>query len=89
PMINHKSDNLELITILEMVCADGTSTIKPCFVFSGVQHMEDWYEAEDGIVIATMANGWTDDNICVRWLEMSFIPGAKAHADLSKPIVLL
>lgn len=36
-----------------------------------------------------MANGWTDDNICVRWLEMSFIPGVKVHADLSKPIVLL
>lgn len=45
-----KSDDLELVTILETVCADGTSTVKPCFVFSGVQHMEEWYDAEDGIV---------------------------------------
>lgn len=39
--------------------------------------------------IATTANGWTDDNICVKWLELSFIPAAKAHADLSNPILLI
>jgi len=26
-----KSDDLELVTILETICADGTSTVKPCF----------------------------------------------------------
>ena len=51
-----KSDNLELVTILETVCAHRTSMIKPCFVFSGVQHMEDWYEAEDGIVYAFLVS---------------------------------
>lgn len=51
-----KSDDLELVTILETVCTNGTSTIKPCFIFFGVQHMEDWYEAEDGIVYAFLVS---------------------------------
>ncbi|KAJ7189219.1 hypothetical protein C8R46DRAFT_845440, partial [Mycena filopes] len=31
-----KSDDLELVTILETICADGTALVPPCFVFSGV-----------------------------------------------------
>ncbi|KAJ8584219.1 hypothetical protein M405DRAFT_747439 [Rhizopogon salebrosus TDB-379] len=44
-----KSDDLELVTILESVCADGTAPVKPCFVFAGTNHCDTWYE-EDGIL---------------------------------------
>ncbi len=30
-----KSTDLELVTILEMTCMDGSAPVKPCFVFQG------------------------------------------------------
>jgi hypothetical protein len=48
-----KSDDLELVTILETVCADGTSTVKPCFVFSGVKMCKEWFVEEDDILYAS------------------------------------
>ncbi|KAJ7069183.1 hypothetical protein C8F01DRAFT_936585, partial [Mycena amicta] len=38
-----KSDNLELVSILESVRADGQSPIPPCFCFSGVLQHDEWY----------------------------------------------
>lgn len=40
------SDDLKLVTIIECVCADGTS-IKPGFVFQGVAMCPEWF-VEDG-----------------------------------------
>lgn len=38
-----KSDNLQLITIIEEVCADGIHIINPCFVFPGNSTVyEEW-----------------------------------------------
>ena len=44
-----QSGELELVTIVEVVCADGSSTIKPGFIFSGVRMRAEWCE-EDGIM---------------------------------------
>jgi hypothetical protein len=44
-----QSAALELVTVIEVVCADGSSDIKPGFVFSGVRMSEDWL-CEDGIM---------------------------------------
>ncbi|KAJ6552307.1 hypothetical protein DFH09DRAFT_832464, partial [Mycena vulgaris] len=30
-----KSDDLELITVIETICSNGTALVPPCFVFSG------------------------------------------------------
>jgi hypothetical protein len=38
-----QSAALELVTVIEVVCADGSSVIKPGFVFSGVKMSEDWF----------------------------------------------
>ncbi|KAG2089137.1 uncharacterized protein F5147DRAFT_658493 [Suillus discolor] len=46
----HKSDDLELVTILETVCTNGTATVKPCFIFSGTYHSSEWYDAPDGVL---------------------------------------
>lgn len=45
-----KSDNLELVTVLETICADGTATVPPCFVFSGTNHSAEWYQVDDKIL---------------------------------------
>jgi hypothetical protein len=39
--------------------------------------------------VATTENGWTDENVCVRWFTSCFVPAAKAHANNNKPIVLM
>ncbi len=38
-----RSDDLELVTILECVCADGTS-LTPGFVFAGATFEQEWFE---------------------------------------------
>lgn len=47
--IKIQSGALELVTVIEVVCADGTSHIKPGFVFSGVHMSEEWF-CEDGVM---------------------------------------
>ncbi|KAF9012163.1 hypothetical protein BDZ89DRAFT_963648, partial [Hymenopellis radicata] len=97
-----QSDDLELVTILETVCADGTAPIQPAFVFQGKLFCPEWAETEDDSEaehcftgsdaaggIATTDSGWTNDEVCAQWFERIFIPQAKAHADPSHPIVLM
>jgi hypothetical protein len=43
PKYKHRSDNLELVTIIESVCADG-SALTPGFVFSGTQYCDEWFD---------------------------------------------
>lgn len=48
PRYRHRSDNLELITIIECVCADGTA-LKPGFVFSGKEFSQEWFDVDPEI----------------------------------------
>jgi len=48
PCYRAKSDNLELVTIIECVNAQGAS-IKPGFVFPGTQYEREWLEVHDDI----------------------------------------
>ncbi|KAH7903405.1 DDE superfamily endonuclease-domain-containing protein [Hygrophoropsis aurantiaca] len=79
--------DLELVTIIECVCADGNS-LKPGFVFSGVEFCPEWFE-EDDILVATSDNGWTSDFIGVEWFEKIFVPQAKARNVSGQPILLI
>jgi hypothetical protein len=45
----HRSANLELITIIEAICADGTA-LKPGFVFPGLSFCPEWFEKHPDIV---------------------------------------
>jgi len=45
----HRSANLELITIIEAICADGTN-LKPGFVFPGSSFSPEWFETHEEIV---------------------------------------
>jgi hypothetical protein len=44
-----KSDDLQLVTVIKVVCADGTSTIKPGFVFPGSTKCPEWF-CEPGVM---------------------------------------
>ncbi|KIK25085.1 hypothetical protein PISMIDRAFT_97377 [Pisolithus microcarpus 441] len=71
------SGNLELVTIIECMSADGSS-IAPGFVFSGKSYHKKWFKAHPDICVGTSPNGWTDDFICTKWFENTFIPQATA-----------
>jgi Tc5 transposase DNA-binding domain len=43
------SANLELITIIECVCADGSADVKPGFIFPGKEFHPEWFDVDDDI----------------------------------------
>lgn len=45
-----KSDDLELITVIETICGDGSAPVKPCFAFAGQNMCAEWFDASDGIL---------------------------------------
>lgn len=47
--IRTQSASLELITTIECVAADGSS-LKPCFVFTGMNVLHEGYFEEDGML---------------------------------------
>ena len=44
------SDNIQLVTIIESVCADGSAPVRPCFVFPGSKACRSWYEVDPAIL---------------------------------------
>jgi hypothetical protein len=51
----HRSANLELITIIEAICADGTD-LKPGFVFPGSSFSPEWFDNHPDIVYRFVYN---------------------------------
>ncbi|KZP26367.1 DDE-domain-containing protein, partial [Athelia psychrophila] len=91
PKYKIRSGNLELVTIIECVCADGSSLL-PGFVFPGNgNYCPEWFTHSHLVIfsIATSPNGWTDDYLCEKWFEDSFLPQAKARNTSGKPILLI
>jgi hypothetical protein len=42
-----QSDELQLVTVIETICADGTAEIGPGFVFPGTTKHREWFEEKD------------------------------------------
>ena len=42
-----QSDNIQLVTVIEVVCADGTADIGPGFVFPGTTKHREWFSEPD------------------------------------------
>lgn len=49
-MYKQKGDSLELVTVIDCVCADGTAPIKPGFVFAGATKFDKWFDVDDDIL---------------------------------------
>ncbi|KAK0481103.1 DDE superfamily endonuclease-domain-containing protein, partial [Armillaria luteobubalina] len=76
-----KSDDLQLVTIIEAVCADGSSDIPPGFVFAGSTKFPE--------CVATSENGWTDDFVGFEWFKQGFVPKATDRNESGTPILLI
>ncbi|KIK05056.1 hypothetical protein K443DRAFT_62507, partial [Laccaria amethystina LaAM-08-1] len=72
-----QSDDLKLVTVIDVICADGTADIRPGFVFPGVTKHRKWCEVTDfKYTVATSDNGWTDDEVGFEWFKEVFVPQA-------------
>ncbi|EIT76332.1 hypothetical protein AO1008_11411 [Aspergillus oryzae 100-8] len=71
-----KPGNREWVTAIECISSNGWA-LPSCIIFKGKVHMEAWYE-NDKIPsdwrIEISPNGWTSNEIGLRWLQNHFIP---------------
>ncbi|KAL7280360.1 hypothetical protein ACG7TL_005284 [Trametes sanguinea] len=88
PIYKLRSTNLELVTVIECVRADGES-LKPAFIFPGKGFHKEWFEVDPDILICMSPNGWTDDALCAEWFRHSFIPQTNAKRTSDAPILLI
>ncbi|OQE41382.1 hypothetical protein PENCOP_c005G01271 [Penicillium coprophilum] len=66
--------NREWVTIIECTNAAGWA-LPPCVIFKGKVFIESWFDSLPGDWrFKVSPNGWTSDEIGLRWLEKLFIP---------------
>ncbi|EUC62918.1 DDE superfamily endonuclease [Rhizoctonia solani AG-3 Rhs1AP] len=82
-----KHDSLELMTIIECICADGTA-MKPTFVHQPGD-VGFWWENKEIGCCVTSENGWTSDDICEAWFTKVFLKTALERRVSNAPLVLL
>lgn len=68
--------NREWVTAIECISSNGWA-LPSCIIFKGKVHMEAWYENDkvpSNWRIEVSPNGWTSNEIGLRWLQNHFIP---------------
>ena len=83
-----RSDNLELVTIIECI-SPACLSIPPAFVLAQgpIPALPDL--GVDIGAVATSPNGWTDNELGLEWFKQTFIPFATTHKLNDDPILLL
>jgi hypothetical protein len=71
--------NREWVTAIEAICADGY-LLPPCVIFKGKVAIEDWFKnLPKDWRFEVSNNGWTTDEIGLRWLQKLFIPSTNSR----------
>ena len=73
--------NREWVTSIECINSSGWA-LPPCIIFKGKVHIEGWYQDEElprDWRIEVSQNGWTTDEIGLRWLQNVFIPATNGR----------
>jgi hypothetical protein len=66
--------NREWVTTIKCTGASGWA-LPPCVIFKGKLYIESWFDnLPDDWRFEVSRNGWTSDEIGLRWLEKLFIP---------------
>ncbi|CEL61186.1 hypothetical protein RSOLAG1IB_12401 [Rhizoctonia solani AG-1 IB] len=88
--IKLRASNLELVTVVECVSADGAA-LKPGFILAGApgNMQEQWFEKEGVGSVAVSKNGWTNDELTYLWFVKVFVPQAEARNTTNQPILLI
>lgn len=81
-------DNLELVTAIECISPSGLS-IPPVFILAQGP-IPDLSNLDVPIsAVGTSPNGWTDNELGLRWFQETFVPFATMHKTNDTPILLL
>jgi hypothetical protein len=71
--------NREWVTAIESICADGYS-LPPCIIFKGTVYQAGWFDSlPKDWRLEVSNNGWTTDEIGLRWLQKIFIPSTNSR----------
>jgi hypothetical protein len=71
--------NREWVTAIEAICADGYS-LPPYVIFKGKVAIAGWFDnLPKDWRIEVSNNGWTTDEIGLRWLQKLFIPSTSSR----------
>ena len=71
--------NRAWVTTIECINASGWA-LPPCVIFKGKVFIESWFEGlPDDWRLEVSPNGWTSDEIGLRWLEKLFIPSTSSR----------
>ena len=75
-----QDDNREMVTVIECICADGSS-VPPSIIYRSVGDVEKtWFETpegfQEGALYGRSPNGWTSNLIALEWLKRHFGPGS-------------
>jgi hypothetical protein len=74
-----QSGNREWVTTIEAISADGYS-LPPCVIFKAKVAIAGWFNnLPKDWRIEVSANGWTTDEIGLRWLQKLFIPSTNSR----------
>ncbi|TFY77763.1 hypothetical protein EWM64_g6246, partial [Hericium alpestre] len=99
--VTMKDSDLELVTVIECVCTDGTSAVPPGFVFKGVKMCTEWFledevtesgetvEFNSKIMLGTSENGWTSEEICLEWMRLVFVLHVKVNVPEGETALLI
>ena len=80
-VLYHLQDgNREMVTVIECICADGSS-VSPTIIYRSVGDVEKtWFETPqgfpEGALYGRSPNGWTSNLIGLEWLNRNFGPGS-------------
>ena len=84
PRLNGKlfvsqSGNRELATVIEGISGDG-SALEPMIIYKAKDFRQEWLKdlrnVPESILFGKSPNGWTDEQITLRWLESNFGPSS-------------
>ncbi|KZP06953.1 CENP-B protein, partial [Athelia psychrophila] len=74
--------NQQLIMVVDCICADGT-VLPPLIIMKGKKPSYGWVkdsELEEGWIAAS-PNGWTDNELGLKWMEHVFDPATREKAN--------
>ena len=80
--------NREWVTTIECTNASGWA-LPPCVIFKGKVFIESWFDGLPGDWrFEVSPNGWTSDEIGLRWLKKLFIPSTSRTKGIYRLLIL-
>jgi hypothetical protein len=82
-------ENREWVSIIESISADGRK-LRCLTIFKGKALQTSWFPSESAPdwLYTTSENGWTSNDIGIKWLESIFIPDTQPDSDQYRLLIL-